>query len=376
MSTTSGDAAMGREENVIRIGVIGGGMVGQTVHLPTLASMPERFELTAVADPSEKVRDALARKWGGITAVADWEKLIEMPLDAVVVCSPHAYHAEVSLAALDAGLHVFVEKPLCIDPADAEEIVRRRDATDLVVQVGYMKRFDPAFRAWIDALPDDTAGLRLVDVVMRDPWMARRPFTPVDFVYSDDVPDRVIRDGAERDRAQVEAATGAGDAASVKAFSYTYLACLVHDVNLIHAVLEKLGAPGPMPAISSSHWADGRGATAAFRLPGGAVWNGSWILQEGLESYQEDLAIYFEDQIHRLRFDAPYLRERPTVHHLIDKRNGAEVDRRTDFVCDSYRVQLEHFHDCITTGISCMSTAEQAMMDIVALRDAFLARGS
>ncbi|MBS1881387.1 MAG: Gfo/Idh/MocA family oxidoreductase [Actinobacteria bacterium] len=367
-------SAGGREP--IRIGVVGGGMVGQTVHLPTLAGMPDRFALEAVADPSEKVREALAGRWGGLTAVAEWEQLIETPLDAVVVCSPHAYHAEVALAALDAGLHVFVEKPLCIDPADAEEIVRRRDATGLVVQVGYMKRFDPAFHAWLDALPDEIDGLRLIDVVMRDPWMARPPFIPLDFVYSDDVPEAVIRAGAERDRAQVEAATGAGDAASVKAFSYTYLACLIHDVNLVHAALEKLGAPGPLPAISSSHWADGKGATAAFRLPGGAVWNASWILLEGLESYREDLAIYFEDQIHRLSFDAPYLRERPTVHRVVDNRMGAEADCRTDFVSDSYRSQLEHFHDCIVEGVSCLSTPEQATADIVALRDAFLARSS
>jgi predicted dehydrogenase len=360
----------------IRIGVIGGGMVAQTVHLPTLATMPDRYALAAVADPSEKVRGQLARRWGGLTVVADWERLIELPLDAVIVCSPHAFHAEVTLAALDAGLHVLVEKPLCIDPADAEEIVRRRDATGRVVQVGYMKRFDPAFRAWLDALPGSIDGLRLIDVVMRDPWMVRRPFIPLDFVSSDDVPESAIRAGAERNRAQVEAATGAGDPASVKAFSYTYLACLIHDVNLIHAALENLGSPGPLPAISSSHWAEGKGAAAAFRLPNGAVWNASWILLEGLESYQEDLALYFENQIHRLRFDAPYLRERPTVHSLVDARGGAEGDRRTDYVSDSYRVQLEHFHDCIVEGVECLSTPEQGRLDIVALRDAFLARGS
>ena len=74
--------------------------------------------------------------------------------DAVLVCSPNETHAEVVLDALAAGAHVLVEKPLCLTERDAARIVTARDRAGLVVQVGYMKRFDPAY----EALLDDLAG--------------------------------------------------------------------------------------------------------------------------------------------------------------------------------------------------------------------------
>ena len=60
------------------------------------------------------------------------------------------------LAALDAGLHVFVEKPMCITLADADAIIAARDRAGKVVQVGTMKRYDPA----VEAMLEDAAGLR------------------------------------------------------------------------------------------------------------------------------------------------------------------------------------------------------------------------
>ena len=55
------------------------------------------------------------------------------------------------LDALDAGLHVLVEKPLCLAPADADAIAARAQQRGRVVQVGYMKRFDPAYERLLGA---------------------------------------------------------------------------------------------------------------------------------------------------------------------------------------------------------------------------------
>ena len=90
-------------------------------------------------------------------------------LDAVVVCSPAGTHAEVVLAALDAGVHVFVEKPMCITLADADAIIAARDRAGKVVQVGTMKRYDPAVEAMLAELPGASADLRYVSVVVYDP---------------------------------------------------------------------------------------------------------------------------------------------------------------------------------------------------------------
>ena len=364
---------MSAVEEPIRVGVVGGGLIAQAVHLPALAQMRDRFALVALADPSRAVREALGARYG-IATHADWRELIDAHrLGALVVCSPHATHAEVTLAALDAGLHVLVEKPLCISVEDADAICARRDATGRVVQVGYMKRFDAGYASLLASLPDSAADLRLIDVVTYDPWMARPPFTPADLVAGRDVPEAVLAAGAASEREQVEAAIGRGDPAAVKAFSYTFLACLVHDVNLVHGVLEQLGVALPLRAVDSGHWADGKAANIAFRMEDGTAWQCAWLLLEGLEEFRETASFHFAGAIHRLHFSAPYLREHATVHEVVSADGGSERLTRTARIADAYRAQLEHFHACIVEGATCRTPPEQARLDLVALRDAFLA---
>jgi len=130
----------------VRIGVVGCGMVAQAMHLQHLAGLRDRFDLLSIAEPSRTVRDAIAARYAVPRAYDDARALLDDGgLDAILVAAPAATHADVVLAALDAGLHVFVEKPLCITLKDADRIVEARDRAGKVVQVGYMKRFDPAF---------------------------------------------------------------------------------------------------------------------------------------------------------------------------------------------------------------------------------------
>src|SRR5262249_58222620 len=126
--------------------------------LPYLAALRDRFTIAAIAEPSRTVREALGARYGVTGLHADYRELVDAGgLDAVVVTSPAGTHAEVVIAALDAGLHVFVEKPMCITVADADAIVAARDRARKVVQVGTMKRYDPAVEAMLEAMPSSAA---------------------------------------------------------------------------------------------------------------------------------------------------------------------------------------------------------------------------
>jgi hypothetical protein len=249
------------------------------------------------------------------------------------------------------------------------------------VQVGYMKRYDAGYESLLSALPGSAEDLRFVDVVTYDPWMGRPPFAPADLVVGRDVPEQVLRAATEREREQVEAAVGAGDPSSVRVFSDLYAGALVHDVNLVHGVLEHLGIELPARPVSSGHWTDGKGAgywaagkgaNIAFRLPGGVGWQTAWVLLEGLEEFSETASFYFGDKIHRLRFSAPYLREHATVHEIVGAAEGAERWSRRARIKDAYLAQLEHFHACIADGVDCRTPPEQARLDLAVLREAFL----
>jgi predicted dehydrogenase len=349
----------------LRTAVVGGGLIAQAIHLPNLARCSDAFELVAIADVSRRVAEGLAAQYGA-RAHTDWRALLEAePLDAVVVCSPHATHAEVTLAALDRGLHVLVEKPLCIAPDDAAAICRRRDETGLVVQVGYMKRYDPAYEAFLAALPASGDGLRFVDVVTYDPWMAREPFVPWSrMIRGDDVPDAAIAAGRAAEAEQVGRAVGADDPTAVRAYSYTFLACLIHDVNLVHGALDRLGLAAVQP-VGAGHWAGGDAASFAARLPNGATWQCAWLLLRGLEDFRERATLYFVDALHELEMPAPYWPDAPRVHRV----TGAPAMEHTG---DAYIAELRHFHACVLDGVACRTPPEQAARDIELLRELYV----
>ena len=103
----------------VEVGVVGGGLVAQAEHIPYLTALRDRFALMALAEPSRMVREALGARYGIDGLHADHRSMLDSGgLDAVVVCSPAGTHAEIVLAALDAGVHVFVEKPMCITLRD------------------------------------------------------------------------------------------------------------------------------------------------------------------------------------------------------------------------------------------------------------------
>ena len=176
----------------VRVGVVGAGLVAQAEHLPYLSALRDRFVLAGIAEPSRTVREALGARYGVTRLHADYRELLDAGgLDAVVVCSPAGTHAEVVLAALDAGLHVFVEKPMCITLADCDAIIAARDRAGKVVQVGTMKRFDPAVEAMLDALPPTAEDLRYVSVVVNDAEF--EPFFEAgEIVRGSDVPAKLI----------------------------------------------------------------------------------------------------------------------------------------------------------------------------------------
>lgn len=124
--------------STVRLGVVGAGYVARAVHLPWLARLDDRFRVVALAEPDPAARADAARRWGITHAYPDHAAVLA-EVDAILVCAPPAAHAEIVLDALAAGVHVLVEKPLCLAVEDADRIVAARDRARRIVQVGCMK---------------------------------------------------------------------------------------------------------------------------------------------------------------------------------------------------------------------------------------------
>jgi myo-inositol 2-dehydrogenase / D-chiro-inositol 1-dehydrogenase len=124
-----------------RIGVIGCGRIAGLRHLPALSRQPDA-RVVAVADVHAERLARLADEFGIERRYSAHEHLLADPeVDAVAVLVPAAMHADVAIAALEAGKHVFVEKPLALGLGDADRLVERAASSDRHVLVAYNLRW-------------------------------------------------------------------------------------------------------------------------------------------------------------------------------------------------------------------------------------------
>jgi predicted dehydrogenase len=128
----------------IRVGVIGCGGIARNRHLPALAAQPD-VELVAVCDVQSGCAEAMAEQYGIRSAFSDYRQLVAMDeLDAVDICTPNDAHAAPAVAALEAGKHVLVEKPIARNAKEAQGMVdaARKSGKKLMVAQCWRFRSD------------------------------------------------------------------------------------------------------------------------------------------------------------------------------------------------------------------------------------------
>ncbi|GLY16532.1 inositol 2-dehydrogenase [Kineosporia sp. NBRC 101677] len=152
---------------VLRVGVIGAGAMGAD-HVRTITSSVPAARVTAVFDPDAERAAAAAQPAGARVAGAADELIGEV--DAVVIASPDFTHAGLTVACLGAGRPVLCEKPLAVSAADAWQVVEAEQRVGRrLVQVGFMRRYDPGFADLRRAVGEGSVGqVRLIHAVHRN----------------------------------------------------------------------------------------------------------------------------------------------------------------------------------------------------------------
>ena len=129
---------------VVRVGIVGAGKMGIS-HL-SIVNAQRDASVVAVCDTSSYVLSVL-RKYIGVETFDRYEDMIDRgALDAVVVATPTATHFPCAKRALEKGLHVFVEKPLTLSPAESRELADLAAREKRVNQVGFHNRFVGTFQ--------------------------------------------------------------------------------------------------------------------------------------------------------------------------------------------------------------------------------------
>jgi predicted dehydrogenase len=304
----------------IRVGVIGCGEVTQIIHLPTLAQLADRFEVTALCDVSRTVVDGVADAWGVERRFEDPHALVAQPdVDVVLVANPDPFHAEATLAAIAAGQDVLVEKPMCLGLGECDDIVAAAETAGAIVQVGYMRRHAQALAEAKRALEQlgEIRFARVHDVIGHNHLIIERTSR---VIRGDDIPPALHAAASDQRDALIEAAVGPL-APDVRGAYDLLLGLGSHDIS---AMRELLGLPHGVAYATARHAGTYVSATIDY---------GSYVCQyetgvDAIPRFDAHIEVYGSERVLRVQYDTPYVRNLPVRLSLLDANGrGGLVER-------------------------------------------------
>jgi predicted dehydrogenase len=188
--------------------LIGLGEVAQITHLPILENLADRYEIAALCDISPQLLELLGNKHRVTNLYTDAVELTgQADLDAVFVLNSDEYHAECAISALNNKKHVLIEKPMTLNHADADAMIRARDKAGVQVMVGYMRRFAPAFTEALEEIK--TLGrikyAKIRDIIGQNRLIIEQSSTVHRFT---DIPQQAMDERWKRRSAMIKEALG------------------------------------------------------------------------------------------------------------------------------------------------------------------------
>jgi predicted dehydrogenase len=341
----------------IRMGVVGCGLIAQVMHLPYLRELSDRYEIAALCDIDESLARRLAEIYGTPSVHSRWQDLLGEPLDAVMVLTS-GDHSPVAVQAAAAGLHVFVEKPMSLSSAGAEQMREAARSAGVRLMVGTMKRYDPAYERLAELLPDIRQELRLARVTTLE-----SPFRPyVDhypLLTGDGVDEAVLSELRELDDQAVDSALGQADEQTRWCYRWILLDNLVHEFNALRGVL---GEPTEVVSAQLTE----RCVSVNLRF-GESDCHLSWVDLPGIARYRQEFAFYAPDQRFTLELPSPFLRSMPSRLFVEGGRSGTSHSWvREEIVSydEAFKRELVEFADCVQSGREPRTSASDGLADI------------
>ena len=298
----------------IKVGIVGCGEVAQIMHWPSLYQLVDQFEVTALCDVSPLILEKLGKLWNVRTLTTNHRELVTRnDVDAILVANPNAFHAEVTLDAIAAGKHVLVEKPMCVTRREADQIVGAQKNGNVVVQVGYMRRYAPAFLEGCQAVKamKEIKFARVRDFLGLNSLIVNHTSR---VVRDEQLPDSVKNDSKLRDEALIDEALGGNPSPVLRRAYATMLGLSSHDLS---AMRELLGMPNKV--LFAAQRGGGLYLAATFDY-------GPYICQfetgiDGIPRFDAHLEVYGNEKVVRIQYDTPYVRNLP-IRLFITEDNG------------------------------------------------------
>jgi predicted dehydrogenase len=357
----------------MRTGVIGVGAIAQMMHLPYLRQLADRFTITALCDVDAVALEAMGRLYGVTRLFADAADLLAEPLDAVFILTS-GDHAPTTLAALERGLHVLVEKPLAYSLAETDEVIAAAERAGTTLMVAMMKQYDPGYQRGVDLVKamrdlryvsattleaDGTAYLSHHPIVRGgSPPSHEKTYGPALF---NAVQQSIL---AHEPLALLREATGSDDPAVLTAY-VLLIGSSIHDINVLRGALGQ-----PSGVLSANLWAGGTSFTATLAYADDVRANYTWTLIPYLKDYSQTFAFHGSEEFVRITFPSPYLQNAPT-HVDLARMEGSELAETHLTVSyeEAFKRELLEFSDCVRSGRPPRTTAVGFRQDLEVLTE-------
>ena len=343
----------------VRVGLIGTGMIAQVMHLPQLLEPPDQFEVAALCDISPGTVAAVANKYGVANTYTDHrDMLAQADLDAVLVLTPN--HARPAIDAVRAGKHVLIEKPMCNNLEEADELLDAARSTGVVGMVAYHKRYDPGYRIGQAAIRTLNRPhlIELHDMIgPNDMFLAH-----YDLIRIDDLDPATKQRAQQEQLASLQIAIGQQPEHIMRAYGLM-LGLSTHDMTILH------GAVGlPERVIGADIWDNGLGIAAMFAYPGDLRCMFYTGIMPKLRKFDESLTVYSDERVVSIQFPSPFLKNAPTIVEEWRMEGGAYQEVRTEAsYLEAFKEELKHFHSCIVEGKTPDTPLQEGRDDIATL---------
>jgi UDP-N-acetyl-2-amino-2-deoxyglucuronate dehydrogenase len=161
--------------STVRVGIVGCGNIAKT-HATALAALSEG-ELAAACDVDEGRAKAFAAQFGAPNVYTDVDAMVRGGnVDAIIVCTPHPFHAPVVVAAAEAGVHVLCEKPISDKLSEADRMVEAAERAGITFSVVFQRRWWPACQRIRQAIDAGKLGKLTVGESVSKLWRAEEYF--------------------------------------------------------------------------------------------------------------------------------------------------------------------------------------------------------
>lgn len=339
----------------LSVNVVGCGEIAQIMHLPNLLELSGMFAVRAICDKEPDVVKGVASRFGINVTYTDYHDMLDgCPADALIVLSS-GDHAGIIRDALDAGMHVFTEKPMCYSAEDAHEIAWKAEATGLTVMVGYSRLFDTAFRSLNDALRAEPGPL----------YVRAEAALPFDYYY------RAHHDVIRPAGWEPPTAAAQWGASWHYLFEEVLFNLAIHEIYCLR-LLTGISRP---EILAASDVLDRRGVEASWRNGGDQHASVSVLTLDSIAGgYVEEFRAVTPSGTYVLEYPSIYLKNWPAKLSRTAVAGESLVSSSAlgSFV-DPFRAELVHFYQVLDGQRPCLCPARDAAIDVETLNRIYAA---